>query len=141
MKRSETQARSMVGGSVKFHGAVQGAGAAAPVIPTTTLSTTSSKLYMAVSVNCISATAGDITRGGVGAYTAKIKEDLAVPVILDIIATCWGADSKRVQVQDYNPTTRIITFAVTTAAGVAADLAATDAVKFNIEATVDVPVY
>lgn len=111
-------------------GSVQGAGAAAPVIPTTVPSSTVSLHTMAAADNMVSGTAGDITRSGVGAYTLKLKDQL--PVILDIIPNVWGADGKRASVVSYNPTTRIVSLLVYTAAGVAADLAATDNLKLTV---------
>lgn len=111
-------------------GSVQGAGAAIPVIPTTTLSTSSSLHYMSAADNMVSGTAGDITRSGVGVYTLKLKE--ALPVILDILPNVWGADGKRAQVTGYNPSTRVVSVAVYTAAGVAADLASTDNLKLTV---------
>lgn len=113
-----------------FFGSVQGAGASIPVIPTTTQSVSTSKLPMTAANNFVSGTAGDITRGGVGTYTLKLKDSL--PVILDIVPTVWGTDGKRCQVVDYVPSTRIVSVQVYTAAGAAADLAATDALKLTI---------
>jgi len=118
-----------VEGCVMF-GSVQGAGAAIPVIPTTTLSVSSSIQPMTAADNMVSGTAGDITRSGVGVYTLKLKE--ALPVILDIYPDVWGTDGKRAQVTDYVPNTRILSVKVYTAAGVAADLASTDNLKLVI---------
>lgn len=111
-------------------GSVQGAGAAIPVIPTTTLSTSSSIQPMTAADNMVSGTAGDITRSGAGVYTLKLKDKM--PVILDIIPNVWGTDGKRAQLTDYVPSTRILTIKVYTAAGVAADLASTDNLKLTI---------
>lgn len=111
-------------------GSVQGAGVAIPVIPTTTLSVSSSIQPMTAADNMVSGTAGDITRSGAGVYTLKLKDSL--PVILDIIPNIWGTDGKQAQLTDYVPSTRILTVKVYTAAGVAADLAATDNLKLTI---------
>jgi hypothetical protein len=113
-----------------FHGSVQGAGAAIPVIPTTTHSTTAALHPMSAQNNYVSATAGDITRSGVGAYTLKLKDRL--PVILDIAPNVWGADGKRAQVTGYDPSTRILSVQVYSAAGAAADLASTDNLKLTV---------
>lgn len=129
----------MNSGACIFHASVQGAGAAAPTVPTTVFSSTSSIAYQARSVNYVSTVAGDITRSGAGVYTAKLVD--SVPVVFDIIPTLWGADSKRVQVTGYNPSTRVISFQTTNAAGAATDIATTDFVKFNIVGTTDVPPY
>ena len=109
---------------------VQGAGAAAPTIPTTTLSLTSSIQPMTPQDNYASTVAGDITRSGVGLYTVKLKDSL--PIILDILPNVWGTDGKQAQMTDYNPTTRVIIVKTYTSAGVAVDLASTDNLKFNI---------
>jgi hypothetical protein len=115
---------------VTFFGSVQGAGAAIPVIPTTTQSTTSSIQPMTAANNYVSGTSGDITRSGVGVYTLKLKD--SIPVILDIAPNIWGTDGKWCQITDYNPTTRIVSLKVFAAAGAAADLASTDNLKLTI---------
>lgn len=117
-------------GTCLFHGSVQGAGAAIPVIPTTTHSVSTSKHPMSAQNNYVSGTAGDITRGGVGTYTLKLKDSL--PVILDIVPNVWGADGKSCQIVDYVPSTRIVSVQVYNAAGAAADLASTDNLKLTI---------
>ena len=113
-----------------FFASVQGAGAAAPTIPTTTLSLTSSIQPMTAEDNFASAVAGDIVRSGAGVYTVKLKD--SVPVILDLIADVWGTDGKKAQMTDYNPQTRVISVKTYNAAGTATDLASTDNLKFVI---------
>lgn len=113
-----------------FAACVQGAGAAAPVIPTTTFSATSSKGFMSAQNNFASGTAGDITRSGVGQYTVKFKDGL--PVVLDISVNVWGPSGTWATMVDYNPTTRIATVLVWAAGGAAADLAATEFLRFSI---------
>jgi hypothetical protein len=107
---------------------VQGAGAAAPVIPTTVLSLTSS-IQPALAQDNFAA-AGGVARSGVGLYTITLKE--ALPLILDIGLSIWGLDGKWGQITDYNPQTRVVTLKVYAAAGAAADLAATDNMKLSI---------
>jgi hypothetical protein len=109
---------------------VQGAGAAAPVLPTTVLSLSSSIQPALPCDNFASNVAGDITRSGVGLYTIKLKE--ALPVILDIGVSLWGTDGKWAQMTDYNPQTRVVTVKVYAAGGAAADLAATDNLKLSV---------
>ncbi len=124
------QLQSMSQDTCFVFGSVQGAGAAIPVIPTTTLSTTSSIQPMTAQDNFISGTAGDITRSGAGVYTLKLKDGL--PIILNITADVWGTDGKFAQLTDYNPSTRVVSIKTYTAAGVAADLASTDNLKLTI---------
>lgn len=113
-----------------FFGSVQGAGASAPTIPTTTQSTSSSIQPMTAANNFVSSTSGDITRSGVGVYTIKFKDSL--PVILDIGVNVWGTDGKWAQITDYVPSTRILTVKVYAAGGAAADLATTDNLKITV---------
>lgn len=129
----------MSGDAVVFFGALQGAGAAAPVIPTNVRPTTTTKLYLARSNNFFSTVAGDITRSGAGAYTAKLRD--SVPELIDVDINVWGTDGKQAQVTEYNPVTRVITFTVLSAAGAAADLAATDVARFTFTGQLTVPVY
>jgi hypothetical protein len=130
MNRSQYPDASMSLEQCSAWASVQGAGAAAPTIPTTTLSLTSSIQPMTASDNYASTVAGDITRSGVGLYTVKLKDSF--PIILDILPNVWGTDGKQAQMTDYNPTTRVITVKTYTSAGVAVDLASTDNLKFNI---------
>lgn len=111
-----------------FFASVQGAGAAAPTIPTTTLSTTSSIQPMKAEDNF--ALAGGIARSGVGVYTITLKDSL--PYVFDIGVSVWGTDGKWGQMTDYNPTTRVISVKTYAAGGAAADLATTDNLKLTI---------
>jgi hypothetical protein len=113
-----------------FYASVQGAGAAAPVIPTTTLSATSSIQPMMAADNFASPTAGDIVRSSAGVYTIKLKD--GIPYVLDIGVSVWGTDGKWAQMTDYNPTTRVVSVKVYASGGAAADLAATDNLKLAI---------
>jgi hypothetical protein len=113
-----------------FVGMVQGAGAAAPVIPTTVQSTTSSKSWLSAANNFVSSTAGDIVRSGVGVYTIKLKDGL--PVVFDISPAVWGPSGTWATISDYNPTTRVISVLTWAAGGAAADLAATEFLHLTI---------
>lgn len=113
-----------------FFASVQGAGAAIPTIPTTTMSTTSSIQPMTAQDNYASGVAGDIVRSGVGVYTIKLKD--SCPIVLSIIPTVWGTDGKSAQMTDYNPATRIMSVKTYSAVGAAADLATTDNLKFTV---------
>jgi len=131
-------------GHITFYGKIQGAGAAAPVRAPTTFSATSMAGYMHSSNNYISTVASDITRSGVGAYTAKVRDGL--PVVLDIDgrvnATTGAAAAKDVYIVDYNPTTRVITFGVNLATtGAVVDLLSTDFLTFVITGQKGVPTY
>lgn len=111
-------------------GAVQGAGAAAPTIPSTTFSATSSLNWMSVINNFVSAVAGDITRSGVGIYTVKFKDN--IPVIFDVTVNVWGTTGLWSQNTDYNATTRVLTFNVRASGGALADMTTSDFAKFTI---------
>lgn len=127
---------------ITFFAKVQGAGAAAPVRAPTTYSATSTIGFMHASNNFAPLVATDITRSGAGAYTMKLRDSL--PVILNITAECWGpaATGKDIVIQDYNPTTRVITFASNLeSSGAATDLAAADFVVFTITGTKSLPTY
>lgn len=113
-----------------FVACVQGAGAAAPVIPTAVFSGTSAKGYMTAANNFASAVAGDITRAGVGQYTIKLKDGL--PVNLDIAPNVWGPSGTWATIVDYNPTTRVVSILVWAAGGAAADLAATEFLRLSV---------
>ena len=113
---------------VTFFASVQGAGAAAPTIPTTTLSTTSSIQPMKAEDNF--ALTGGIARSGVGTYTITLKD--GIPYVFDIGVAVWGTDGKWGQMTDYNPATRVISVKTYAAGGAAADLAATDNLKLTI---------
>lgn len=134
-----TQFAHMAREAVVYHGSVQGAGAAAPTIPTTTFSATSSIQPMAVSNNFVSAVAGDITRSGAGVYTIKFKD--TVPVVLAMTTDVWGTDGKFAQITDYNATTRVLSVKTFSSVGVAADLATTDNLKITVTGMLSVPTY
>lgn len=130
MYRSPNPVFGMPRELVIFFGSVQGAGAAAPTIPTTVFSSTSSILYMAAEDNFVSGVAGDIVRSGAGVYTIKLKD--GIPIVFDIVPMIWGTDGKWAQMTDYNPSTRILTVKTFNAAGAAADIATTDTLKLTI---------
>lgn len=132
----------MAYGHITFYAKIQGAGAAAPVRASVVPSTTSAIGFMHASNNFAPTVATDITRSGAGAYTMKFPDSL--PVILNISGDVWGpaATAKNLVIQDYNPTTRVLTFATNLeSTGAATDLAAADFVVFEIKGTKDVPVY
>lgn len=143
MNQSEHLAYAMPYEQIVLYAKIQGAGAAAPVRAPTTFSTTSAAGYMHASHNFVSLTATDITRAGVGDYTAKLRDGL--PVVIDIDARIWStnaATAKDCYIRDYNPTTRVITFGTNlTTSGAVADLASTDFLVFTIVGTKSVPVY
>ena len=143
MQQSENPASAMPYDQIMMYAKIQGAGAAAPVRAPTTFSATSAAGYMHASNNFISTVAADITRAGVGDYTAKLRDGL--PVILDIDARVWSttaATAKDIYIRDYNPTTRVITFGTNLATtGAVADLAATDFVVFSITGMKSIPSY
>jgi hypothetical protein len=142
MNSSENAAYAMPYGLITFFAKIQGAGAAAPVRAPTTFSATSSIGFMHASNNFAPTVATDITRSGAGAYTMKLRD--SVPVMLNIIAECWGpaATGKDIVIQDYNPTTRVVTFASNLeATGAATDLAAADFVVFTFIGSKDTPSY
>lgn len=113
-----------------FLACVQGAGAAAPVIPPTAFSGSSSKGYMTAANNFASGVAGDIVRTGVGVYTVKLKDGL--PVVLDISPNVWGPSGTWATILDYNPQTRVVSVNTWAAGGAAADLAATEFLRLGI---------
>jgi len=142
MNLSDNPATAMPYEHLTFYAKIQGAGAAAPVRAPTTFSATSAIGFMHVSHNFVSLTAADITRSGAGAYTLKLRD--SVPVVLNVVAECWGpaATAKDIVIQDYNPTTKVLTFSSNLeSSGVATDLAAADFVVFTITGTKTVPVY
>lgn len=144
MNQSENLAFSMCFEQVTMFAKIQGAGAAAPVRAPTTFSATSMAGFMPASCNFVSTVAADITRSGVGAYTAKLRDGF--PVVLDIDgrvnATTGAAAAKDVYIVDYNPTTRVITFGTNLATtGAVVDLLSTDFLTFTITAIKNVPTY
>lgn len=144
MNQSENPASAMPYDHLVFYAKIQGQGAAAPIRAPSTFSATSMASYMHASNNYVSPVAADITRSGVGAYTAKLRDGL--PVVLDIDgrvnATTGAAAAKDVYVVDYNPTTRVITFGTNLATtGAAVDLLTTDFLTFVISGQKSVPAY
>lgn len=143
MIRSDNPCTALPYEQVTLYAKIQGAGAAAPVRAPTTFSATSSRGFMHASNNMVSLTAADITRAGVGDYTAKLQE--GIPVVLDITGRVWStaaAGAKDVYIREYNPTTQVITFGTNLAtSGAVADLAATDFLVFTIVGQKTVPVY
>jgi|SRR5882757_6423291 len=113
-----------------LYGLIQGAGAAAPVVAPITASSTSSKSFMPRSVNWISLVATDITRSGVGVYTAKFIDGL--PYVMDITPAVWGPSGTWGSIVDYNPTTRVVSFQTFAAGGSAGDLASTEFLRFTV---------
>lgn len=117
--------------AVTFTAMLQGAGAAPPVFPPTAISVpnTSSKSYMAATNNYASPIATDVTRAGVGSYTAKLKD--SIPVVFDVDPNVWGPNGTTATIVDYNPQTRVITFLTWGPTGTAVDLAATEFIRFT----------
>ncbi len=144
MNQSENQAYAMPSECITFYAKLQGAGAAAPVRAPTTFSATSSAGFMPASTNFVSQTATDITRSGVGAYTAKLRDGLPTVNYVEgmVWATTGAVAAKDVFVFDYNATTRVITFGVNLAtSGAVVDLLATDFLTFRIEGQKNIPPY
>jgi hypothetical protein len=140
MNQSENPAYAMPIEFVVFFAKVQGQGAAAPIRCPTTVSATSWRSFMLASNNFVSTVATDITRSGVGVYTAKLRDTF--PSILDIDAGVAGNDGKQIQVTDYNPSTQVISFTTyAMVGGAAVDLASTDFVTFTISAQKLKPTY
>lgn len=143
MIRSDYPCTALPYEQTTFYAKIQGAGAAAPVRAPTTFSSTSSRGFMHASNNLVTLTASEITRAGVGDYTAKLQDGL--PVVLDITGRVWStaaAGAKDCYIRDYNPETRVITFGTNLATtGAVADLAATDFLVFTIVGQKTVPVY
>lgn len=142
MNQSENLAYAMPPEHITFYAKIQGAGAAAPVRAPTLFSATSSIGFMHASNNFAPTVATDITRSGAGAYTIKLRD--SVPVMLNVTAECWGpaATGKDIVIQDYNPTTRVLTFASNLeSSGAATDLAAADFVVFTFTGQKNIPVY
>lgn len=142
MNNSENLAFAMPCEHITFYAKIQGAGAAAPVRAPTTISATSSIGFMHASNNYVSTVATDISRASAGAYTLKLRDSL--PVILNITGDVWGpaATAKDLVIQDYNPTTRVLTFATNLeSSGAATDLATADFVVFTFTGQKNSPVY
>jgi len=130
MNRSPNPMSGMSPETIIFYALVQGAGAATPVIPAPPTFPRGSVTTVKTVATKMNNYAASTTRSGVGVYTVVLSDGL--PEILDIIPNVWGTDGKRAQIQDYNPVTRTISVTVFTAAGAAADLAATDVLRFTI---------
>lgn len=142
MNDSEYLSFGMPREHITFYAKIQGAGAAAPVRAPTTFSATSSVGFMHASNNYVSLTAADIVRSGAGVYTMKLRDGL--PVVLDVDATVWGpaATAKTIILQDYNPTTRVLSFtSLLESTSAATDLAAADFVVFTFKGQKNVPAY
>lgn len=130
MKRSPyAEGYNMSPETCAFCACVQGAGAAAPVIPTTVHNSTSSKSYMTAANNF--ALAGGIVRSGVGVYTITLKDGL--PEVFDIGPNVWGPNGTWATIADYNQTTMVVSVLVWAAGGAAADLAATEFLRLDFE--------
>lgn len=139
---SEFQSFSMSQEHIVLYAKIQGAGAAAPIRAPTLFSATSAIGYMAASNNYCSTVATDITRASAGVYTMKLRD--APANILGINADVWGpqATSKSCIIQDYNPTTKVLSFTTTLdTTNAATDLAAADFVVFEIKGQKGLPVY
>lgn len=143
MNQSENPAWAMPYEQISFYAKIQGAGNGnPPVRAPTTFSSTSSIGFMHASNNFCSLTASDITRSGVGLYTMKLRD--SVPVILDVDAKVWGpsATAKDIYIQDYNPSTRVLSFAVfLQSTSAAADLQAADFATFAFSGQKNIPAY
>lgn len=142
MNQSENIAFAMPYEQITFYAKIQGAGAAPPVKAPTTFSATSSIGFMHASNNFCSAVATDITRVSAGVYTMKLRDGL--PVMLNISGDVWGpaATSKNLVIQDYNPTTRVVSFTTNLeTTGAATDLAAADFVVFELKGQKGIPAY
>lgn len=142
MNDTEHIAFAMPREHITLYAKIQGAGAAAPVRAPITPSSTSSIGWMYASNNYCSLVATDITRASAGVYTMKLRDGL--PVILNISGDVWGpaATAKNLVVQDYNPTTRVVSFTTNLeSTGAATDIAAADFVVFEIKGQKSVPTY
>lgn len=142
MNESENQAYAMPREHLTFYAKIQGAGAAAPVRAPTTVSATSAIGFMHTSNNYCSPVAADIARSGAGVYTMKLRD--SVPVVLNISGDVWGpaATAKNLVIQDYNPTTKVVSFTTNLeSTGAATDLASADFVIFEIKGQKNLPVY
>lgn len=142
MNQSENPAYAMSSEQVTFYAKIQGAGAAAPVRAPTTFSATSWIGFMHASNNYVSIVATDIVRSGAGVYTMKLRDSF--PVILYIHGEVCGpvATAKTVVIQDYNPTTKVLSFSTfLESSNALTDLAAADFVTFKFEGQKNLPVY
>lgn len=120
--RSEYPGRSMHLEAVDMLAVFQGAAAAVPVIPATTVTTAADNF----------GTATGSSRSGVGTYVLALKEKF--PKIMDVIPTVLGTDGKRVQVTAWSEANGTVSVQAYTAAGAAVDLAATDFLRLWVKA-------
>lgn len=144
MNQSENPAYAMPAEMITYYAKLQGAGAAAPVRAPNLLTGVSGAAMSAASNNFVSLTATDITRSGVGAYTAKFRDIL--PLVLEIDGRVWAttgaAAAKDVYIFDYNPTTGVVTFGTNLATtGAVVDLLSTDFLVFTIVGQKNKPAY
>jgi hypothetical protein len=109
-----------------FVAAFTGAGAAAPVKAATTV--------LAAADNFATTATPAATRSGVGAYVVSLNPQVKYPRILHIDPQVIGPDGKKCHVVSFSVAAGVYTITVLcfTAAGVAADLAATDTVFFRM---------
>ena len=114
---------------ITMYGMLQGQGAAAPIIPPTATSNTSSAGFCQASLNCLSTTASDHVRTSAGNYTTKIQPTTPTrvpPLIFDVGINVWGTTGLWASIVDFNPSTGVLTFKTFSAAGSATDMATTD---------------
>lgn len=131
-----TESFASVTDLIVFFGCLQGAGAAAPVVPATAISLTSAKGFMQATTNIISKVAGDTTRAGVGVYTTKFRNvagtQTGLPaILLDVTVNVAGPNGTWGTWSDYNPTTGALSFLIFAAGGAAADLTSAEFVRFT----------
>jgi hypothetical protein len=109
-----------------FVAAFTGAGAAPPVKAATSV--------IAAADNYATSATPAATRSGAGAYVVSLNPAMKFPKILHIDPQVIGTDGKKCHVVSYSLAAGVYTITVLcyTAAGVAADLAATDTVFFRI---------
>jgi hypothetical protein len=142
MNSSESLAYAMSPEHITFYAKIQGTGATPPVRAPTTFSATSAIGYMAASNNWCSTVATDITRASAGVYTMKLRDSTANVLGINADVWCPQATSKSAIIQDYNPTTRVLSFTVTLdSTNAPTDLAAADFVIFEIKGQKSIPGY
>jgi len=112
----------------RYRLAVLGAGAAAPVRPTSGLVPP----LFPTKANVLSLLAAEIpTRSGAGIYGLTVASKYQMVSWLDAQVSCFGAAGLFGQVSAYNPLTRALTLR-TFVAGTPTDLTATDLVVISI---------
>lgn len=119
---------------VTLYGMLQGAGAAAPTIPTTTVSNTSSVGFCQASANILSLVAADTTRTGAGQYTTKIRQVTPAaqpPLVFDVGINVWGPSGIWGSIVDFNPSTGVLTFRTFGASGTATDATTSEFIRFT----------